>query len=85
MAGGTPLAGKWWVPAAMKSIPRFSRTQSRGRAGAAGHVTREYSHEYPVLTRTRGQPYPCLDVYSVTLANISQNSISIPIEIRSSK
>jgi hypothetical protein len=28
---------------------------------------------------------PYLDVYSVTIANISQNSISIPIEIGSNK
>jgi hypothetical protein len=29
--------------------------------------------------------FPCLDVYSVTIANISQNSISVPINICSSK
>jgi hypothetical protein len=28
---------------------------------------------------------PCLDVYSVTIANISCNSISVPINICSSK
>jgi hypothetical protein len=28
---------------------------------------------------------PCLDVYSVTIANISRNSISVPINICSSK
>jgi hypothetical protein len=28
---------------------------------------------------------PCLDVYSVTTANISQNSISVPINICLSK
>jgi uncharacterized protein YybS (DUF2232 family) len=28
---------------------------------------------------------PCLDIYSVTIANILQNSISVPINICSSK
>jgi uncharacterized protein YybS (DUF2232 family) len=29
--------------------------------------------------------FPCLDVYSVTIANISHNSISVPINICLSK